>query len=277
MYPWSHPRKLFCKALLGFAIVIAGLSLPGSQQELIEKVLAANPRTAVVLVHGSPVAVEWVKAHVPAIVDAHYPGAMGGQALADVLTGVVNPAGRLTTTVYPAAYGNRSIYDTSLRANGGQTYMHYDPSSYGEALWEFGHGLSYANFTAAASASAVAPHTTTTEALAAAPLLFSVDVSNNGGPDGAFSALGFIASRHAEAPRNRRLFGYARASSIAAGTTTTMTVELTAATAALVQADGTSVIMSGMYNVTVANVTFPFEVTGPTVVVAPAPPLFSKY
>ena len=74
------------------------------------------------LVHGSPVAIEFAKEHVPAIVDAHYPGAMGGKALADVLTGVYNPSGRLTTTVYPLAYANRSIFDSSLRANGGQTY-----------------------------------------------------------------------------------------------------------------------------------------------------------
>jgi hypothetical protein len=54
------------------------ITLQGVQQELIDRVLAANPRTVVVLIHGGALAIEEVKAKVPAILDAHYPGQLGG-------------------------------------------------------------------------------------------------------------------------------------------------------------------------------------------------------
>jgi len=251
-----------------------GLTLPGDQEELVRRVQQANGRTVVVLVHGGPVAIDFAKEEVPAILTAHYPGLMGGIAIADVLTGKYNPSGRLTHTFYPAGYAKRSIFATALRQGGGQTYMHYDPASYGEVLWEFGYGLSYANFTQAAAAGQHVKVTATTAVLAAAPLKFQVEVTNNGGPDGAFSALGFIKSTHAEAPRNKRLFGYDRAANIAAKKTATLTVELSGATAALVKTDGSSVLMPGSYELSVADVAFSLELTGPPVVLAPAPPLF---
>ncbi len=249
-----------------------GLSLPGNQQELIRRVQEANARTAVILVHGSPVSVEYAKEFVPAVLTAHYPGVMGGVALADVITGAYNPSGRLTHTFYPASYGNKSIFDTSLRANGGQTYMHYDPASHGAPLWEFGHGLSYANFSVEAG---TAQTSASTEDLMVSSkgVEFEVDVTNNGGPDGAFSALGFVMSNHSEAPRNGKLFDYARAN-IAANTTVKLTVRLTAENGALVEADGTTVLLPGSYSVKVADVHFNFELTGERVVVAPPPPLF---
>merc|ERR1712159_457712 len=108
----------------------AGLGLPGSQEQLVQAVRQANPRTVVVLIHGGPIAIEWSKAHVPAIIDAHYPGGMGGYGIADVLSGAFNPCGRLTTTIYSKEMANRSIFDTGLRSNGGLTYMHYDGETF---------------------------------------------------------------------------------------------------------------------------------------------------
>ena len=248
-----------------------GLKLPGDQQELVRRVQQANARTVVVLIHGSPVAIEYAKAHVPAIVDAHYPGAMGGLAIADVLTGAYNPSGRLVTTVYPQSFVNRSIADTGLRSDGGLTYMHYD-GSYGEPLWEFGHGLSYSNFTAKPYGHPP-PSTATTASLAAGGIAFSVQVTNNGGPEGAFSALGFVNSSHPEAPRNRKLFDYDRAS-IGVNTSAVLTVHLTAANGGLVEADGTLCVLPGVYHISVADVGFQLTLTGPRVVVTTAPPLF---
>lgn len=224
-----------------------------------------------VLIHGSPIAVEYAKANVPAIVDAHYPGAMGGLAIADVLTGVYNPCGRLTTTVYPKDFVKRSKFDTGLRSDGGLTYMHYD-GKYGEPLWEFGDGISYSTFDVKAQGRSV---TATTAALAAAPISFSVAVTNKAGPAGCFSALGFISSDHPQAPRNRKLFDYTRAS-LEGGKTEVLTVKLTAAAGALIQADGAAQILPGSYTVTVANVSFDLKLTGSVVTVAAAPPLFKE-
>ncbi len=90
-----------------FAIRVEGegfdnpdLSLPWGQDAVIEAVAAANPSTIVVLESGNPVAMPWRK-NVKAIIEAWYPGQAGGQAIAEILTGRVNPSGRLPIT-FPA-------------------------------------------------------------------------------------------------------------------------------------------------------------------------------
>jgi beta-glucosidase len=103
------------------------LSLPGLQSELVAQVAAANPNVVLVLIHGSmSLSLENERALAPAILDAHYPGQMGGDALASILFGDVSPAGRLTTTIYPDSMTTkRNISDMGLREKGGITYQHY--------------------------------------------------------------------------------------------------------------------------------------------------------
>jgi beta-glucosidase len=116
------------------------LALPGTQQALVEAVLAANPRTIVVLFGGGPLTIPWIKEHVPAVVQAWWPGEEGGHAIADVLFGDVNPAGRLPHTVYTSEQQvpPQDEYDVTK----GFTYMYLN----GEPLYAFGHGLSYTTF-----------------------------------------------------------------------------------------------------------------------------------
>ena len=78
----------------------ADLSLPWGQDAVIEAVAAANPNTIVVLETGNPVAMPW-RDNVKAIIEAWYPGQAGGQAIAEILTGAMNPSGRLPIT-FPA-------------------------------------------------------------------------------------------------------------------------------------------------------------------------------
>lgn len=116
------------------------LALPGNQQQLVEAVFAANPRTIVVLVNAGPLTIPWIKEHVPAILCAWWSGEEQGHALADVIFGDLSPAGRLPYTVYAS---ERQVppqheYDISK----GFTYMYIN----GEPLWPFGHGLSYTEF-----------------------------------------------------------------------------------------------------------------------------------
>jgi beta-glucosidase len=116
------------------------LALPGRQQELIEQVYAANPRTAVVLLNAGPLVVPWIKEHVPAIVEAWWNGVEGGDAIADVIFGNSNPAGRLPLTVYASEcqVPPQDQYDVTK----GFTYMYLK----GKPLFAFGHGLSYTTF-----------------------------------------------------------------------------------------------------------------------------------
>ena len=144
---------------------------------------------------------------------------------------------------------------------------------YGAPLWEFGDGISYSRMSAKAHGSA--PTTVQTSALASAPVSFSVEVTNEGGPDGCFSALGFISSKHPEAPKNKKLFDYTRLN-LRAGESAVATVQLTAATAALVEEDGSSRLLPGSYTIAVAGVNFTVQLAGSPVLVAPAPPLSSR-
>jgi beta-glucosidase len=116
------------------------LGLPGNQEELVKAVAAVNPRTVVVLMSGGPLTVPWLKQNVPALLQAWWGGEECGHALADVLFGDVNPAGRLPHTVYASESQVPPLdeYDISK----GFTYMYVK----GEPLFPFGHGLSYTEF-----------------------------------------------------------------------------------------------------------------------------------
>jgi beta-glucosidase len=150
------------------------LALPDSQDALIEAVAAANSRTAVVLETGGPVLMPWL-GRVPAVIEAWYPGQRGGEAIANVLFGAVNPSGRLPITFpasaeqapRPAPVGLDRLKDpaaaTAAANSGGGSGVTVDhfPVDYPEGsnvgyrwyearaqkpMFAFGHGLSYAKF-----------------------------------------------------------------------------------------------------------------------------------
>ena len=115
------------------------IDLPAAQERLLERIAAIGKPTVLVLMNGSALAVNWAQEHVPAIVDAWYPGQAGGAAIADVLFGDYNPGGRLPVTFY------RSVDDLPAFDNysmAGRTYRFFD----GPPLYPFGHGLSYTTF-----------------------------------------------------------------------------------------------------------------------------------
>ncbi|HWT02730.1 MAG TPA: glycoside hydrolase family 3 C-terminal domain-containing protein [Pyrinomonadaceae bacterium] len=115
------------------------INLPARQQALLEAVAATGKPVVLVLMSGSALAVNWADANVPAIVQAWYPGEEGGAAIADVLFGDYNPAGRLPVTFYKSVEQLPPFEDYSME---GRTYRHFK----GEPLYPFGHGLSYTRF-----------------------------------------------------------------------------------------------------------------------------------
>ncbi|MDF2770558.1 MAG: glycoside hydrolase family 3 domain protein [Geminicoccaceae bacterium] len=116
------------------------IDLPAAQQRLLERVVAVGKPTVLVLLNGSALAVNWAHANVPAIVEAWYPGQAGGTAIADVLFGDYNPAGRLPVTFYKSV-SDLPPFEEYAMAN--RTYRFFK----GEPLYPFGHGLSYTTFT----------------------------------------------------------------------------------------------------------------------------------
>ncbi len=129
------------------------LALPGDQDELVRRVLAANPRTIVVVNAGAPVLMPWADA-VPAVLLTWFPGQEYGNALADVLLGDADPGGRLPTT-WPAVAG--PLLPAHLPTNGALGYdegLHIGHRAYAKAGVEprywFGHGLGYTDWEYAA-------------------------------------------------------------------------------------------------------------------------------
>jgi beta-glucosidase len=126
----------------------ATLELVGRQEELVKAVLATGKPTVVVLINGRPLAVRWIAEHVPAIVEAWLPGERGGQAVAEVLFGDVNPSGKLSVTV-PRHVGQLPVYYNMKKSKRywqqfgwGHAYVDMEPTP----LYHFGHGLSYTRF-----------------------------------------------------------------------------------------------------------------------------------
>jgi beta-glucosidase len=110
------------------------------QEELIKQVFAANPKTVVVLISSYPYAINWTQEHVPAILHLAQNSQELGTALADVLFGDYNPAGRLVQTWPKSLEQVPPMMDYDIRH--GRTYMYFK----GEPLYPFGHGLSYTTF-----------------------------------------------------------------------------------------------------------------------------------
>ena len=127
----------------------ADIGLPGVQQELLEAVHAANPNTILIVMSGRPLILTWADENVPAILQAWHLGHESGHAIANVVTGQVNPSGKLPMT-FPRSVGQVPIYYNYL--NTGRPgpikevfWAHYTDES-NAPLYPFGHGLSYATF-----------------------------------------------------------------------------------------------------------------------------------
>ncbi|MGG6310432.1 glycoside hydrolase family 3 C-terminal domain-containing protein [Paenibacillus macerans] len=116
------------------------LGLPGRQGELLRALYATGTPIVLVLQNGRPLTLEWESAHIPAILEAWYPGEQGGTAIAETLFGDCNPAGRLPVS-FPKTVGQLPVYYN--RRRGGQP--HYVEGD-NRPLYAFGHGLSYTAF-----------------------------------------------------------------------------------------------------------------------------------
>jgi beta-glucosidase len=119
---------------------VATLDLHGEQLALVQAIQKTGTPVVCVLINGRPLAVNWINDHVPAIVEAWFPGEAGGNAVADVLLGNYNPAGRLPITV-PRSVGQLPIY-----YNQKPSAIHRYVSESQDPLYPFGYGLSYTEF-----------------------------------------------------------------------------------------------------------------------------------
>lgn len=168
----------------------ADITLWGRQQELVERIYATGTPTVVVFVNGRPLATEWIADNIDAVLEAWEPGSMGGQAVAEILFGEVNPSGRLPITI-PRSVGQiKTVYNHKP-----SQYLHPVIDCNRTPLYPFGYGLSYTKFgysNLRLSKSVVA----TTESLVA-----SVDVRNIGSCAGEEVVQLYIADDYSTATR----------------------------------------------------------------------------
>ncbi|MGE5602562.1 MAG: glycoside hydrolase family 3 C-terminal domain-containing protein, partial [Nitrososphaerales archaeon] len=119
------------------------IELPQPQQELLELLYGLQKPVVLVLLTGSALAIPWAAEKLPAILVGWYGGEQAGNAIADVLFGDVNPAGRLPVTFYRSTEDLPPFEDYAMASpTGGRTYRYFQ----GRPLYPFGHGLSYTRF-----------------------------------------------------------------------------------------------------------------------------------
>lgn len=126
------------------------INFAGVQQQLMEAVVAANPNVVLVLMNGRPMPLSWADANIPAILETWHLGSEAGNAIADVLFGDYNPSGKLPVS-FPRHQGQVPMYYS--RKNTGRPnstapvvfWSHYTDEK-NDALYPFGHGLSYTTF-----------------------------------------------------------------------------------------------------------------------------------
>lgn len=150
----------------------SNLDLPGNQERLLEAVFATGKPVVLVLENGRPLTIGWAKQHIPAILEAWYPGEFGGQAIAETLFGDNNPAGRLTIT-FPRSAGQLPDF-----YNSDPSRIHKYVDDDGKPLFPFGFGLSYASFRYDHLVVQSPP------AGSGQPVKITVDVTNTGRRDG---------------------------------------------------------------------------------------------
>lgn len=143
----------YSNATCGEGFDLSDLTLTGVQEDLVKAVSETGKPVIVVLLSGKPFSIPWIKENIPGILVQWYPGEQGGIALADVLTGDVNPSGHLNYS-FPKSVGHLPCFYNYLptdkgfyrrpgeKNKPGKDYVFSSPSS----LWAFGHGLSYTDF-----------------------------------------------------------------------------------------------------------------------------------
>jgi beta-glucosidase len=146
------------------------INLPDIQEELMKRLKATGKPVILVLMSGSALAVNYAAANIPAIVQAWYPGEEGGNAIADVLFGDYNPAGRLPVTFYKSEKDLPDFHDYNMK---GHTYRYFE----GTPLYPFGYGLSYTTFK---YSNLVVPQSAKT----GENVIVKADVENSGKMDG---------------------------------------------------------------------------------------------
>jgi beta-glucosidase len=215
------------------------LDIPADQRAMLVQAKATGKPLVVVVMNGSPIALQWAKDNASAIVEAWYSGQAGGLAIANVLSGKTNPAGRLPLTFYSSVADLPPFDDYSMK---GRTYRYFA----GKPVYPFGYGLSYTTFRYAPIS--VEPVNGASEN----GLRVTTDVSNTGGRDGEEVTELFITPPQFDGAPRLALRGFKRVA-LKAGERRRVVFELTPRDLSFVTADGARQIVPGHYAISVGS------------------------
>jgi len=215
------------------------LDLPKVQRDLMKAVVATGKPVVLVLVAGSALSINWASENIKAIVAAGYPGEQGGNAIADVLFGDYNPAGRLPVTYYKSVDQLPPFEDYNME---GRTYRYFHK----EPLYPFGYGLSYTKFE---YSNLQMPE----KQIAGKPVKISVDVTNTGDMDGEEVVQLYLTDEKASTPRPiRSLEGFERIN-LKKGETKTVDFELTPRQFSMINKADKRIIEPGWFTISVGG------------------------
>jgi len=215
------------------------LKLPKTQRDLMQAVAKTGKPVILVLLNGSALAVNWADENLDAIISAGYPGQEGGNAVADVLFGDYNPAGRLPVTYYKSVDQLPAFENYNME---GRTYKYFE----GEPLYPFGYGLSYTSFRYSNLKMAK-------KAKVGDKVEVSVNVTNTGEEDGEEVVQLYLKDMEASTPRPKyQLDGFKRIA-LKAGETKTVEFELTPRQFSIIGNEDKRVIEAGDFTIYVGG------------------------
>ena len=215
------------------------LDIPSDQQALLEAAEAIGKPLVVVAMNGSPINLAWARDKANAILEAWYPGQAGGLAIANVLSGKANPSGRLPLTFYRTVDQLPPFDDYRME---GRTYRYYE----GEAVYPFGHGLSYTSFSYGALA------ITPTADGAGSGIRVETELRNTGAREGDEVAQLYLTFPDRPGVPNIALRGFQRVH-LAAGESKRVRFDLSPRDLSAVDPQGMRQVMTGEYRVSVGS------------------------
>ncbi|KAF9560036.1 glycoside hydrolase [Agrocybe pediades] len=258
---WSLDQTLLwtpgTNATTGEHVDLSDLGLVGAQLDLVKAVKATGKPTVVVFVSGKPIAEPWIQENADAVVQQFYPGELGGQALAEVIFGAVNPSGKLpvsfprdvgtTPVFYNYLKGSRPI-DAGQILDGGQLmFGHQYVLNSPVPLWSFGHGLSYTTFNY--TNLVISPSTISTSQ----DFTVTVTVHNTGAVDGKEVVQVYMTDVVSSVVTpNQQLVGFEKVD-VPAGKSVTVSIKVLSSQLAVWSVKNEWVVEPGTFNVKVGT------------------------
>ena len=216
------------------------IDLPADQRKLLEKAASTGKPVVVVLMNGSTLDLSWAKEHANAIIEAWYPGESGGLAIANVIAGKANPAGRLPLTFYRSVADLPPFGDYAMK---GRTYRYFT----GTPVYPFGYGLSYSKFEY--TPPTIEPTNGSTEK----GVRVTTTVKNTSSRAGEEVAQVYLTPPSFDGAPRIALRGFQRFT-LQPGESKQVSFDLSPRDLSFVRADGTHAIVKGEYQVSVGSV-----------------------